>query len=200
MDFLPAMQRRRLGALARMVFACAWPLAEGRANLPVVYGSQHGETTRDIELLLDLARGEPLSPTSFGLSVHNAVAGQWTIARGETAETVALSAAHCGAEHAFLEACALLRQGYEAALVVLAEELPPAPYRPWIADVPFSYAAAFRIEPGQDWRLAPSDPPACSPAPAWPSPLNLVRNLALGSPGWHHIENGHAWQWTHLDR
>ncbi len=90
-SFLPAMQRRRLSPLARMAFHVAWPLAEGRPPLPLIFASRHGETPRTFAILGDLARGEPLSPTQFSLSVHNAIIGLWSIQRGDTSEMTALA-------------------------------------------------------------------------------------------------------------
>lgn len=107
-SFLPAMQRRRLSRLARMAFSVGWPLAEGLEQLPLVFISRHGETPRTFDILSDLAADQPLSPTQFSLSVHNAVIGLWSIMRGETSEMTALAAAGDGLEHGMLEAAALL--------------------------------------------------------------------------------------------
>lgn len=204
LEFLPPMQRRRLSPMARAVFECAWPVAAGQPPMPLVFASRHGETTRSFGLLQALAAGEPLSPTAFGLSVHNAIAGQWSIIRRETDESVALSAEEDGLELAFLEAGLLLAEGHDNVLVVLAEERPPAPYSPWIDDVPFSYAAAFRLRAGCDWRLENSADPASrtggtaadSAAPGWPNTLNLLRHLALRTPRWQHANRGRHWLWT----
>ena len=199
LDFLPPMQRRRLSPLARAVFACAWPLADAHAGMPLVFASRHGETTRNFGLLQSLAADEPLSPTAFGLSVHNAIAAQWSIIRRETAESVALSVEDDGLEHAFIEAAMLFEQGHENVLVVLAEEQPPAPYAPWIKDVPVSYAAAFRLRPGTDWTLALGPPPGGddeAAAQLWPNPLSLLRHLALRTPSWRHANRARAWTWT----
>ncbi|RBL87651.1 3-oxoacyl-ACP synthase [Streptomyces cavourensis] len=201
LEFLPPMQRRRLTPMARSVFACAWPVAEGQAPMPLVFASHHGETTRNFGLLQALAANEPLSPTAFGLSVHNAIAGQWSIIRRETPESVALSVEDDGLEHAFLEAGLLLADGHAEVLVVLAEERPPAPYAPWINDVPFSYAAAFRLRAGSDWRLEPvaadSSAPTGADAPQpWPNTLNLLRHLALHTPAWRHANHARHWLWT----
>jgi len=155
LDFLPPMQRRRLSPLARAVFECAWPLAAERPAMPLVFASRHGETTRNFGLLQALATDEPLSPTAFGLSVHNAIAAQWSIIRRETTESIALSVEDDGLEHAFLEAAMLFGEGHEDVLVVLAEERPPAPYAPWIDDAPYTYAAAFHLRPGTDWTGGP---------------------------------------------
>ncbi len=191
------MQRRRLSPLARGVFACAWPLADAYPGMPLVFASRHGETTRNFGLLESLAADEPLSPTAFGLSVHNAIAAQWSIIRRETAESVALSVEDDGLEHAFIEAAMLFEQGHDNVLVVLAEEEPPRPYAPWVDDVPFSYAAAFLLRPGTEWALAmdaaagPDEPPQI-----WPNPLNLLRNLALRTQSWRHANCVRQWTWT----
>lgn len=197
LDFLPPMQRRRLSPLARGVFACAWPLADGYPDMPFVFASRHGETTRNFGLLDSLAADEPLSPTAFGLSVHNSIAAQWSIIRRETTESVALSVEDDGLEHAFLEAALLFDQGHDNVLVVLAEESPPAPYAPWVDDVPFSYAAAFRLRPGTDWTLTMDAAGADgAPPPVWPNPLNLMRHLALQTPSWRHANRSRQWTWT----
>lgn len=91
-SFLPAMQRRRLGRMARMAFAVGWPLSDGHERMPLVFVSRHGETPRTFDILRDLAADEPMSPTQFSLSVHNAVIGLWSILRGETSEMTALAA------------------------------------------------------------------------------------------------------------
>ena len=188
--------------MARTVFECAWPVADGQPPMPLVFASRHGETSRNFGLLQSLAAGEPLSPTAFGLSVHNAIAGQWSIIRRETTESVALSVEDDGLEHAFLEAGLLLADGHADVLVVLAEERPPAPYSPWIDDVPFSYAAAFRLRAGTDWRLetapgagTPQHTAADAPQP-WPNTLNLLRHLALQTPTWRHANRARQWLWT----
>lgn len=199
LDFLPPMQRRRLSPLARGVFECAWPMAKEHPAMPLVFASRHGETSRNFGLLQALAADEPLSPTAFGLSVHNAIAAQWSIIRRETTESVALSSEDDGLEHAFVEAAMLLGEGHEDVLVLLAEEKPPAPYAPWVNDAPFSYAVAVHLRPGTDWTLA-LDPMASAPAEKtpqpWPNPLNLLRHLLLRSAAWRHANHARQWTWT----
>ncbi|MDR2213396.1 MAG: beta-ketoacyl synthase chain length factor [Pseudomonadales bacterium] len=194
--FLPAMQRRRLNMMARMVFDCAWPLAQGRSAMPLVYASRYGETARDFELLLALARGEPLSPTSFGLSVHNAVAGQWSIIRHEMTESVAISAEGDGLEHAFLEAGMLLAQGRDEVLVVAVEERPPLAYCPWVDDVPFSHALAVRLKAGTACSLSLAPGGEAAAAPLLPGALQWLRHLLSGASSWRHQAAGREWTWA----
>jgi hypothetical protein len=203
LNFLPPLQRRRLSPLARMAVACAWPLAENQPPMPVVYASHHGETRRGFELLQTLARDEPLSPTSFSLSVHNAIVGMWSILRKETTESVALSVQGDGLESAIGEACLLLNAGHAGVIVILAEERPPVEYASWIDDVPFSYAVALRLGLGDEFQLTPA-PAASGPSgrqdqawDAWPHPLSLLRHLALRSQAWTHTHKQRDWHWQH---
>lgn len=194
-SFLPAMQRRRLGRLARMAFAVGWPLAQGHARLPLVFVSRHGETPRTFEILCDVAANEPLSPTQFSLSVHNAVIGLWSILRGETSEMTALAAAGDGLEHGVFEAAALLAEGAPAVLVIVTEEQPPQAYCDWIDDVPFPYAVGLLLTPGTDWQLS-LKPGSETPARTeWPHALNLLRILNTAQSACEHPWKNRLWNW-----
>ncbi len=194
-SFLPAMQRRRLGRLARMAFAVGWPLAQGHARLPLVFVSRHGETPRTFEILCDVAANEPLSPTQFSLSVHNAVIGLWSILRGETSEMTALAAAGDGLEHGVFEAAALLAEGAPAVLVIVTEEQPPQPYCDWIHDVPFPYAVGLLLTPGTDWQLSLKPGSETSPRTEWPHALNLLRILNTAQSACEHPWKNRLWNW-----
>ena len=203
-DFLPPMQRRRLSRLARMTMHVAWPLCDEGEQLPFVFASRHGETTRTFALLGEVADGQPLSPTQFGLSVHNAIAGQWSILRGQHGESVAIAGEADTFEHAMVEAAALLGDGAKAVLVVIAEERPPAAYDGWIDDVPFSYAVALKVggidaaegaPAGNRWqlRLAPNAGPSASGA--WPHGIDFVRALHTGQRTLEHAWKTRRWIW-----
>ena len=196
-DFLPAMQRRRLSRLARMTLDVAWPLCAEDEQLPFVFASRHGETPRTFALLSDVAAEQPLSPTQFGLSVHNAIAGQWSILRGQRGESVAIAGEADTFEHAMVEAASLLGEATPSVLVVIAEERPPAAYDTWIDDVPFSYALALRVgrvvpgerAEGTDWRLELTTGDNRRDASAWPHALDFLRSL-LGT----HVPLEHPWK------
>lgn len=194
-SFLPAMQRRRLSRLARMAFSVGWPLAEGHPALPLVFASRHGETPRTFDILSDLAAEQPLSPTQFSLSVHNAVIGLWSILRGETSEMTALAAAGDGLEHGLIEACALLNEGAPAVLLVITEEQPPDAYASWIDDVPFPYAVGLLLPPGQQWQVTLKTGPAYADKAPWPHALNLVRHLFDEQASFQHAWKTRVWTW-----
>jgi hypothetical protein len=184
--FLPSMQRRRLSRMARMALEVAWPLCDDDEQLPLVFASRHGETPRTYALLGDVIDQKPLSPTQFGLSVHNAIAGQWSILRGQRGEASAIAGEADTFEHAMLEAATLLDQGVPAVIVVLAEERPPAAYDGWIDDVPFSYAVALRVGNGRPGHAEPRNPSwqlrlqrntDKHHTSAWPHALGFLRAL-----------------------
>jgi hypothetical protein len=118
---MPALLRRRAGLLGRMALEVAYGCLGQEADVPTVFCSRHGEVARAIDLLGDLARGEPLSPTAFGLAVHNASAGLFSIARADRANHVALAAGPATLEHAVIEACGLLADGAPMVLLVACD-------------------------------------------------------------------------------
>lgn len=148
---MPAMQRRRLERLGRMALQVAWRCQpETDTPLPMIFASRHGDIARTHEMLSGLARGEPLSPTHFGLSTHNAIAAQYSIARTLTGNYLAVSAGPEAAEAAVTEALALLADGAAEVLVVVYDGPIPSDY------------AGFRDEPeaffAWAWRIAPAQP------------------------------------------
>lgn len=122
---MPAMLRRRAGAMGKMALEAAYRCLNGKADVPTVFCSRHGECVRSVELLADLAQDQPLSPTSFSLSVHNAAAGLFSIARQDLASHAAVAAGHSGVEHAVIEACGLLADGAAEVLLVVYDGFLP---------------------------------------------------------------------------
>ena len=136
------MLRRRAGVLDRMALEVAYRCLGNRTGVPAIFCSRHGETSRSVDLLTDLAKGLPLSPTAFGLSVHNATGGLFTIARGDHAVSSALAAGQSTVEHAVIEACGLLAEGAPEVLLVVYDRPLPALYAAYqdCHEQPFAWA------------------------------------------------------------
>lgn len=199
-SFLPALQRRRLSPLARMAFHVGWPLAEMMPAQPLVFCSRHGETPRNLQLLTNLAQQEDLSPTHFSLSVHNAVAGLWSIFRNDTSEMTSIAGVEDGLEHALVEAQLLLAAGAPSVLLIIAEDQQPSEYLPWIDDVPFAYALALQLVPGQQWQLELSslNTDSAIESKSWPHALQLLP-LLMGTQ--QHLAlrvANRQWNWQRL--
>jgi Beta-ketoacyl synthase, N-terminal domain len=131
---VPKMLQRRLTPLARAVFNVTEPCLELDKSLPVVFCSAHGEICKSLAMLNTIQAGEDLSPTAFSLSVHNAIAGLFSIAYGNNQEITVLAPGQEGIAPAFIEALGLLQEGAEEVLVILYDEpisafYPTAPFK-----------------------------------------------------------------------
>lgn len=142
--------RRRAGFLGKMALEAAYRCLGPSVNVPVVFCSRHGEASRSVDLLMDLAKGAPLSPTSFGLSVHNATAGLFSIARGDHASSIGLAAGKSSVEHAVIEACGLLADGEPQVLLVVYDCPLPAVYAEFQDCHEQPFAWAWLIQPPCD--------------------------------------------------
>lgn len=155
-DFIPAMQRRRLSRLSRLSLAAAYSCAGSDYQLPAVFASRHGEIHRTLGLLSDLAQDEPLSPMAFSLSVHNTASGLYSIATGNTAPSTAIAAGADTLPMAIIEAMGQL-QRHDEVMVVYAEEPLPDEYSQFADnDNSTLLGLALRLgKPGtgRDWQL-----------------------------------------------
>lgn len=201
---MPAMMRRRLGPLGRSAAQVAYGAHDGRLGIPVVLGSRYGDAARSLELLADLARDEAISPTAFGLSVHNAIGAMYSIARGDRANYVSVAAGAASAAACLVEAAGLLADGAPEVLVVCYDAPLPGAYH------------AFEDEPGAlygwAWRVGPARPGQarhvlrCSAAtglataaPALPFGLDVLRFFLADDPELRREAEGTAWSWSRHD-
>ncbi|KOE64968.1 beta-ketoacyl synthase chain length factor [Aggregatibacter actinomycetemcomitans] len=194
--FLPPLKRRRLSDPARLFFEAAWDLVEEQSNLPVVYASANSEINRNFTLWSSLLTEGDVSPTSFSLSVHNTLIGQWSEFRQVKAETTALTANKDNLEVALLEAYLLLKEGAKKVLVVIAES--PLELRYNVQPVvrrPFSYALALVVEAGGQYQLSlTNQAPKADDVPD--TALEWVKNQHLDCTQWRTPSSaGGAWLW-----
>lgn len=165
---MPPLLRRRAAGVDRMALEVAYRCLGDRKGVPAIFGSRHGEASRSLELLTDLAGGEPLSPTTFGLSVHNASAGLFSIARADHAESCGLAAGPTTVEHGVIEACGLIADGAEEVLLVVYDRPLPALYAVYEDCPALPFAWAWLIQAPQrdvlslSWSPNPDDPATMS--------------------------------------
>ncbi|CAM3599588.1 MULTISPECIES: beta-ketoacyl synthase chain length factor [Halomonas] len=125
---LPAILRRRLDDTGRATCDILREL-DPQADAPLVHASRHGDTTHTLAMLESLQRGEPISPTRFSMSVHNAILGVHSIAQSHHRPLQALGA--CGDEFDALvyESHGYLMAGYSSVVAVFSESSLPAAYQ-----------------------------------------------------------------------
>lgn len=148
---IPAMQRRRLSPFAKLALHCALSAAdECLTTVPSVFASRHGDLAKTSKLISDVAAQEDLSPTQFGLSVHNAVGGLFSIYTGNKAPLTAISAGEDTFFTAIVDAlCKLSANDYKEILVVFTETLVPEIYQKYVAQDEVAIACALLLAPAR---------------------------------------------------
>lgn len=193
--FVDPMLRRRLGKLARMALSVAHDAADDLARVRMVFASQHGDLSRSLRLLRELAVDELLSPTDFSLSVHNAIPGIFSIIRKDTSPITAVAA---GAEtfgFALLEASAQLEANpSEAVLLAYADEPVPDEYGAFVGPCPPAHAVAVRLESGAARVITCTRRTAPESGSELPQSLGFIRALASGEE-YRWSRGGATWVW-----
>lgn len=199
---MPAMLRRRAGALGKMALEVAYQCLDGRENIPAVFCSRHGEVARAYELLSDLANDVALSPTAFGLAVHNASAGLFSIARTDQANHLALAAGASTVEHAVIEACGLLAEGAPMVLLVAYDNCLPQVFEKFQDYKEQAHAWAWLMVPANDdakdtlhlsWSAAEEQ---IVDAQAMPPSLQVLQFQLGADRCMERIADRRRWRWT----
>ncbi len=130
-ELLPTRARGRASLLTRMIAEVVARAAHaGGADLhttPLLVGSALGEIDTTLQLLKMMNEGDgALSPARFQASVHNAAAGQLSIATGNQGFSSCLAAGESTAAALLIEAYAWLTCEGGSLLVVMADESVPA--------------------------------------------------------------------------
>ena len=200
---MPAMQRRRVETLGRMALQVAyWCQQDETHSTPCVFACRHGDLSRTYEMLQTLARDEPLSPTQFGLSTHNAIAAQYSIAQKLIGNSLSVSAGVACAEAAVVEALGLLADGASEVLIVVYDCPIQSAYSEFQDEPEAAFAWAARLgNPSEnDARLSLSvgsgEPTDENAAQAEiPHGLEALRFLIGNQPMLEFAESGRQWRW-----
>ena len=146
---VPPMSRRRLGHLAKMAVYVADTVLppELGADIPVVWTSRYGDAEKALALLKTQALDEPMSPTAFGLSVHNGIGAQHSILRSMHANAVCVASSHGAPEAGMVEAAGLLHDGAPEVLVVCYDEPLPVDYAGFHDEPVAEYAWGMLLRP-----------------------------------------------------
>jgi len=131
---VPKMLKRRLTPLAKTVFCAVMSCVDEVSTMPVVFSSTHGELAKSLAMMRMIEAGEEISPTTFSLSVHNAIAGLFSIAFKNKMQTTVLASSEEGIATAFIEALGIFQEGEKEVLLVFYDEplpdfFPSAPYQ-----------------------------------------------------------------------
>jgi hypothetical protein len=199
---MPAMMRRRLNPLGRAALQAAYWCQADTAPCPVVFGSRYGDIGLSVELLRELASAAALSPTAFSLSVHNAIAALYSIARGDTGNYAAVAAGEETVEAAFTEAVGLLADQAPAVMVVYYDEPVVEPFRRFRPDDDFPRAWACRLtraDRGACSLRASTSRDATATNGVLPADLAVLHFLVSGAARLERRIGQRAWRWQRHD-
>lgn len=190
-QFVNPMLRRRLGRLSRMALHVANKAGGEHRSVATVFASQHGELNRTVDLLHTLGNAELPSPASFSLSVHNAAAGIFSIARSDCSPATAIAAGNETLLWAIQDgASRLAADPSTPILVVYAEEPLPKEYQAFAGPAESTFALALLLCPGATTQLTWAENPDSK---------RSENSLARAFLGWWAGKRGDGLTW-HGDR
>lgn len=147
---IPTLQRRRLSSLAKLALHTAKKTLEHAPPIDyIVWSSCYGDEQKTVAILHDIADGQVPSPTQFSTSVHNAVAGLYSILFKDHTPSVSLSSGMSHAwQDAILEAYSYLKshQKQHALVVCYDEPLPEIYIKSHDLTAPFALAAIVSLD------------------------------------------------------
>jgi len=195
--FLDPMLRRRVGPLGRGMLHCAGRVAGDLGPLASVFASRHGDVTRTMPVLEDLARGLPPSPTQFSMNVQNAVAGVWSIARRDPSPSTSLAAGPETLGLGLLEALALHEANPdEPVLLVYGDEPLPPLFSPFAdRELPLHALALLIGLPAVRRLVITREPGANATSSPLPQSLHLLQALNSGEAQGPWTDGGGTWRW-----
>ncbi|MGB1199937.1 MAG: beta-ketoacyl synthase chain length factor [Cognaticolwellia aestuarii] len=150
LDWLTAMQRRRLSRFAKLSLHAAFQASQLASvtdvPLSMVFSSRHGDLHKTNGLLNDIAGQNGLSPTAFSLSVHNAAAGLYSIFTDNTQQHNAISAGKDSIFMALADAYTRLKTtDCQQVLVVHTDQVLPDDYLRFADEDQVDHAVAFVV-------------------------------------------------------
>ena len=194
------MLRRHAAQLGRMACDVTYRALGELRGVPIVFCSRYGEVDRSVELLTALADGSGVTPTSFGLSVHNAVTGLFTMARRETMNCIAMAAGPASTEHAIIEAVGLLDETCTSVLIVVSDCRVPDVYLPFQDRLPAAFAWAALIQTSRERSVELTWHPVGNAVdvqePREPDGLRVLRALLAPPEATAYINGAQEWRWS----
>ncbi len=198
--FIDPLLRRRLSPLGKAGLQVAEQCAAGHQPLRIVYGSRHGELARSAEMLTALSRRESVSPTSFSLSVLNALPGVYSIHRADRAPGTAISAGAETLGWSLVEAATQYFSAPEQPVLMLYADAPlPALYADRASGPAQLTVLGLLFAAGGAARLTVAYAPAAAGPPTADAQADvLLAALARQEPSrWHGAVRD--WEWGLLE-
>lgn len=146
LEQIPAMQRRRLSGIAKLALNSAIQSLNSESVDYIVWASQYGDEHKTLKILADVLQDQTPSPTQFSTSVHNAIAGLYSILCQDATPSTSLAASW---SEALIEAYAWLKttpKPNARVLVVYYDEALPEIYQEFQPFSGFAMSAIISLD------------------------------------------------------
>lgn len=196
---LPMMIARRLNSGSKLAVECGLAMLRRHAIDAVLYTSRHGELERNYRILEALATGQPVSPTDFTMSVHNAAVGNLTISAKQPVVSSSLSAGVDTFQQGLCEVICLLQAGYKRVLMVDFDGLLPAFYHSGLPaeTSTWPWAVALVFEAGEDFTCVTKRGSNGGEAPL-PQSLQFLHHYLRETSTFNIAGEKATWCWSRL--
>lgn len=193
---IPAMMRRRMSPLSKIVVQVAATLSADEDIAYSVFSSRHGELQRTLQLLQEILAGEPASPTAFSQSVHNTAAGLFTIATKKPIPATSLAGGADGFHYALLEAFIYLNQHPDKKVLVVDFDAPlPDVYAQFEPYTTAPYAIGMVLQAGDQIQIQRSVPTTEVDHTVLPQALEFYRQWLGKNADFEMLSARQHWSW-----
>ena len=183
-QFAP-MLRRRLSPLGKVAVEAALTLYtdhDREAATPMIFLTRWGDIGLSVQLLQSLAQEKCVSPMGFSTSVHNGIAGLFSIAMKHTGPMSTISGAQAQLGAGFYSAAGFLAQGHESVILIGYEEASPKAFSN-LHEPNDTYAWALRLKARDSgYQLHCSACSDCAQQTDTMAPLLTLQNLLRQQP------------------
>jgi hypothetical protein len=170
-----------------------------RGEVRTVFASRHGNINESIDLVEAIARKQPVSPTRFSHTVHNAQAGLFSIAAGNRRTSSSIAALEDTFACGYIEALTLLQRDPDCAVLLIMADVPLAPtFADLIEEPAASYGVGLLLAASGDGTpisFGATAPDPDAERPAWPEAAEFLRWLLAGESELRLGSGPRRWLW-----
>lgn len=203
LEQIPALQRRRLSTLAKLALHAAYTCLQN-IQTPIdyiVWSSCYGDENRTVKILQDISEQQTPSPTHFSTSVHNAIAGLYSILFQDDTVSVSLSS---HAQHVWQdlvqEAYVFLKSKQIESKYIDCNYIPQVLVVYYDEPLPEIYQSSYQLQQpiAVSAIISLDQPNVCIQPASLMAAENSASQIDAFLQFWHSTENdwhSHSWIW-----
>ncbi|NMM42411.1 beta-ketoacyl synthase chain length factor [Pseudoalteromonas arctica] len=201
LSWVAPMQRRRLSPFMKMALHCMRKVV-GEQPLAINFSSRHGDLPKTAGLLDAICIQDTLSPTAFGLSVHNAAVGIFSILNNNTAPMNAIACGNDSIISALIDSYARLHtKQCDQLMLCHVDSALPVEYQCFADELQVDHSLALSLRLAKSgegyFSLQPINfEPTTEPSELLPISIQFAIALCNKAPKTTLFNNQRAWMLT----